>query len=225
VSITGIGVARIVAVAGRSEKLTDSPPGSRRPGPGRPAGNTSALTRQRILEVAHRKFSALGYASATTPEIVAEAGVSQSVLYHHFGSKAALYNAVLTRQMDITIDAFEAAIAGRTKLLDRIDGMLEALTIIGPLYGPDNPIMVIAPFEVRRNPELDGAREQLRRNERFITRLVEDAEDITGVDDGIVQMVLALLWGLTGVGAIRADQTRYLGAVRRLVAGQLVTKD
>jgi AcrR family transcriptional regulator len=212
-------------VADHSDKPRDSPPGAKRPGPGRPVGNTSALTRQRILEVAHRKFSALGYAAATTPEIVAEAGVSQSVLYHHFGSKAALYTAVLVRQMDITIDAFEAAIAGRTKLLDRIDGMLEALTIIGPLYGPDNPIMVVAPFEVRRNPELRGARTQLRRNEEFMTRLVKESEDVTAVDDGTVQMCLALLWGLTGVGAIRSDQKQYLAAVeavRRLLAGRLV---
>jgi AcrR family transcriptional regulator len=212
-------------VADHSDKPKGSPTGTKRPGPGRPVGNTSALTRQRILEVAHRKFSALGYAAATTPEIVAEAGVSQSVLYHHFGSKAALYTAVLVRQMDITIDAFEAAIAGRTKLLDRIDGMLEALTIIGPLYGPANQIMAVAPFEVRRNPELRSGREQLRRNEEFLTRLVADAEDVDELDDGVVQMCLALLWGLTGVGAIRSDPAQYLdavGAVRRLVAGHLV---
>jgi len=196
----------------------------RRPGRGRPPGNTAEATRKRLLEVAHRKFSDHGYEATATPDIVAAAGVSQSVLYHHFGSKAGLYTAVVKQVMDLTLEAFEQAIAGRTKLLDRLDGILEALTVIGPVYGPDNPIMVMAPFEVRHHSELRDAREQLRRNVTFFTELLEGAEDGDNYPPAVVQMGIAIMWGLTGIGAISSDQRQYLGAVeavRALIAGTL----
>jgi hypothetical protein len=126
--------------------------------------------------------------------------------------------------MDLTLEAFETAIAGRATVLDRLDAILEALTVIGPVYGPDNPIMVMAPFEVRHHPELREAREQLRRNVTFFTELLERAEDADNYPGSVVQMGIAIMWGLTGIGAISPDQRQYLGAVeavRALLAGSL----
>jgi AcrR family transcriptional regulator len=191
-------------------------------GPGRPVGNTGQATRQRLLEAAHREFCDLGYAAATTPSIVARAGVSQSVLYHHFGSKQALYTAVIEWQVGLSIEAFEAAIAPHTLLLDRIDAMLEALEVIWQQHGSDNSILVMAPFELRRNPELKAARIQLRRNEEFFTKLVAEAQDTDHVDEGVVQMCIALIWGLSGVGAINSDTGVFIAAVeavRTLLSG------
>jgi len=197
-----------------------------RRGPGRPVGSSSDATKRKLLEAAHREFADLGYAAATTPSIVKRAGVSPSVLYHHFGSKPALYCAVIEWQVDISLEAFEEAIAGRRTLLERIDAILEAQTVIWPQYGHDNPILVMAPFEVRRHPELKAAREQLRRNEAFYTRLVAESEDVKKPDDGLAQMCLAIVWGLSGVGAIVPDVAMYLRAVeamRRLVAHEAVS--
>jgi AcrR family transcriptional regulator len=192
-------------------------------GPGRPTGNTAQATKQRIIEVAHREFADLGYAAATTPSIVQRAGVSPSVLYHHFGSKPALYTAVLKWQVDISLEAFEVAIEGKRTLRERIDATLGAQEVIWPQYGKANPILVMAPFEVRRHPELRAAREQLRRNEQFFTRLVAESDDVEEVEPGLVQTCIALIWGLSGVGAITPDIGVYLQTVqtiRRMLAGE-----
>ena len=51
--------------------------------------------RQAVLETACRVFSRLSYRGATTAEIAREAGISEPILYRHFGSKRDLYLACL----------------------------------------------------------------------------------------------------------------------------------
>lgn len=47
--------------------------------------------RERILAVAIRSFSEQGYEGTTTAGIAREVGVTQPLVHHHFGSKAALW--------------------------------------------------------------------------------------------------------------------------------------
>jgi AcrR family transcriptional regulator len=47
--------------------------------------------RQAVLETACRVFSQSSYRGATTAEIAREAGISEPILYRHFGSKRDLY--------------------------------------------------------------------------------------------------------------------------------------
>ncbi len=51
--------------------------------------------RQAVLETACRVFSRSSYRGATTAEIAEEAGISEPILYRHFGSKRDLYLACL----------------------------------------------------------------------------------------------------------------------------------
>ena len=51
--------------------------------------------RQAVLETACRVFSQSSYRGATTAEIAREAGISEPILYRHFGSKRDLYLACL----------------------------------------------------------------------------------------------------------------------------------
>jgi TetR/AcrR family transcriptional regulator len=51
--------------------------------------------RQAVLEAACRVFSESSYRGATTAEIAREAGISEPILYRHFGSKRDLYLACL----------------------------------------------------------------------------------------------------------------------------------
>jgi len=51
--------------------------------------------RQAVLESACRVFSRSSYRGATTAEIAREAGISEPILYRHFGSKRDLYLACL----------------------------------------------------------------------------------------------------------------------------------
>jgi AcrR family transcriptional regulator len=51
--------------------------------------------RQAVLETARRVFSKSSYRGATTAEIAREAGITEPILYRHFGSKRDLYLACL----------------------------------------------------------------------------------------------------------------------------------
>jgi TetR/AcrR family transcriptional regulator, acrAB operon repressor len=53
------------------------------------------ITRQRLLEAALKVFSHQGYASTRLEDIAAEAEVTRGAIYHHFGGKAELYNAMV----------------------------------------------------------------------------------------------------------------------------------
>jgi len=68
-------------------------------------------TTARLIEIACEVFTQNGYASASTEEIVQLAGVTRGALYHHFGSKEGLFQAVLghlQRQVAQRIDTVTA---------------------------------------------------------------------------------------------------------------------
>ena len=52
------------------------------------------LTKQHLLAVARELFAVKGYFETSLEEIVLEAGLTQGAVYHHFGSKRALFKAV-----------------------------------------------------------------------------------------------------------------------------------
>lgn len=57
----------------------------------------SALTRERLLEVAEIQFAEKGYFGARVDEIAQSAGINKRMLYAHFGNKDGLYSAVLLK--------------------------------------------------------------------------------------------------------------------------------
>jgi TetR/AcrR family transcriptional regulator len=56
---------------------------------------TADQRRQAVLDTACRVFSRSSYRGATTAEIAREAGITEPILYRHFGSKRDLYLACL----------------------------------------------------------------------------------------------------------------------------------
>jgi AcrR family transcriptional regulator len=54
----------------------------------------TAATRARLLEAGRALFATDGYAAVSTQAIVDAAGVTRGALYHQFGDKAALFDAV-----------------------------------------------------------------------------------------------------------------------------------
>src|SRR5947208_3696369 len=60
--------------------------GTRGSRPSRPALDQAG--RERILAAAIRSFSEVGYEGTTTAGLARDAGVTQPLVHHHFGSKA-----------------------------------------------------------------------------------------------------------------------------------------
>lgn len=71
----------------------------------------AAERRQAIVEAAQRVFVAGSYSGSTTADIAREAGVSEPILYRHFGSKRDLYLACLEAAWGSFRSALDAKLA------------------------------------------------------------------------------------------------------------------
>ena len=65
-----------------------------KPEPRRTQAERTAATRARLLEAGRTLFATDGYAAVSTQAIVDAAGVTRGALYHQFGDKAGLFDAV-----------------------------------------------------------------------------------------------------------------------------------
>lgn len=75
---------------------------SRRPDP--------VASRQAILDAARRCFAAAGYAGTSMHDIAAAAGITQSLIHHHFGPKDALWAEVRRHAFGQYVDQQRALI-------------------------------------------------------------------------------------------------------------------
>lgn len=67
-----------------------------------------AETRAKLLAAARRAFGESGYAAASMDDFTAKAGLTRGALYHHFGGKPGLFEAVameLDREITARLDA------------------------------------------------------------------------------------------------------------------------
>src|SRR5436190_9175530 len=72
---------------------------------------TAVERRQAVLDTACRVFSRSSYRGATTAEIAREAGITEPILYRHFGSKRDLYLACLDEAWRSFREVAERALA------------------------------------------------------------------------------------------------------------------
>ncbi|MFJ7883143.1 TetR/AcrR family transcriptional regulator [Pseudomonas sp. NPDC096917] len=61
-------------------------------------------TRGKLLDAARQAFGSIGYAQTSMDELTASVGLTRGALYHHFGDKKGLLQAV-AKQIDAELDA------------------------------------------------------------------------------------------------------------------------
>lgn len=83
----------------------------------------TAATRMKLIAAARALFAEKGYAATSTPEIVAEAGVTRGALYHHFADKLDLFRAVVEEEHELLAMTINAA-AGADDELGPIKALL-----------------------------------------------------------------------------------------------------
>jgi AcrR family transcriptional regulator len=88
----------------------------------RKQGERAAATRDALMSAARRLFTERGYDNVGTEEIVRAAGVTRGALYHHFGGKAELLEAVYER-----LEAESTERVARVVLGSELDSPLEAM--------------------------------------------------------------------------------------------------
>ena len=87
---------------------------------------TKAERREEILDAAMEEFAERGYHGASTEDIARRAGISQPYVFRLFGTKKALFTAVVARCFRETLEMFQRAAEG-------LRGP-EALDAIGKAY-------------------------------------------------------------------------------------------
>ena len=104
-----------------------------------------------IARVAARLFAERGYHATPVRVIVEEAGVAKPTLYHYFGSKEGLAQAVLTVPLARLVDSLRALLDGPADPLRRLVAMAEAYLdfsredpdrarfVHGLFFGPKGP--------------------------------------------------------------------------------------
>jgi AcrR family transcriptional regulator len=81
---------------------------------------TSASTEERILDAAERCMSRLGLRRVSMTDVATQAGVSRGSVYLHFGDRAALVDAVLTRVATRFVASSEVAVRHRRTLAGQV---------------------------------------------------------------------------------------------------------
>lgn len=97
-------------------------------------------TRRALLDAAAAEFATHGAHGARIHAIVKRSGVNERMVYHHFGSKAGLYRAVLKDQWTDLGGAWQRALAHTDRLEPR-DGLRRAFRAFFDVLA-DRPMIV-----------------------------------------------------------------------------------
>lgn len=89
---------------------------------GRTRGEMIAETRAKLLAAGRKAFAEIGYADASMDDFTAKVGLTRGALYHHFGDKRGLFEAVVS-QIDGEMTARLKARASR--MPSRWEGFVE----------------------------------------------------------------------------------------------------
>lgn len=96
-----------------------------------------ASGRQKILDVSIRLFAEHGYSGVSVRQIADQAGITLPAIYHHFGSKEALYRSVETalysQHAEALLDVLHSTETPRKKLQNFVRGLIETL-VVTPNY-------------------------------------------------------------------------------------------
>ena len=187
---------------------------------------TAEARRQAVLDTAGRVFSRSSYRGATTAEIAREAGISEPILYRHFGSKRDLYLACLDEAWASFRTGSERAIAedpmkclgavadaymSKGKKIRLIDLWIQALTV----SAEDKVIAAALRRQVREVHDFfaDLIRDGQRRGVLHADRDPE-AEAWIFVAGGLLATMDGRLGGLLGddLQRVRAERHRWMAA-------------
>ncbi|MGH9034190.1 MAG: TetR/AcrR family transcriptional regulator [Acidimicrobiia bacterium] len=80
--------------------ITPSPAGQK------PARREPGEARRLLIDAARAAFAARGYSGTSTREIAEQAGVSETLIFRHFGSKGRLFDAAVLEPFDDLVGGF-----------------------------------------------------------------------------------------------------------------------
>lgn len=120
---------------------------------GRPPGVNSEHTRQSIVDAARQVFALRGFAATTVAALAESADLAPSAIYHYFGGKSELYEAVFDATADAVWSDLGAAAGQHDTLLAAIEQMAEDALSLSETRMHYSDFLALVPMEARLHPE------------------------------------------------------------------------
>lgn len=166
--------------------------------------------RAALMDVALEVFSSRSYRGATTAEIAREAGVTEPILYRHFGSKRELFLACLDEVWCRLREAIEDEIAGEPDPSEWVLAVPRAMALLRRRRLAPTELWLQALSEAIEDAEI---RRHFRRHLREVHDYVADVLRRAQAAGGIraERDVDAEAWIGLGLGLLRSVQDRFGG--------------
>lgn len=186
-------------------------------------------TRARLIQAARKAFAATGYAAASMDDLTAEAGLTRGALYHNFGDKKGLLQAVIDQIDGEMVARMRAA---RDRAPTRWQGLLdESVAYLEMALEPEiQRIVLLDGPAVLGDPSLwPNQTACLRTTMQTIQALIAEGT-VRPVDAEAAARLLngaalnASLW-IAAADDPRAVLARVVDVFRHLAAGLLQTPD
>ncbi|MFF8958007.1 TetR/AcrR family transcriptional regulator [Streptomyces sp. NPDC014894] len=183
--------------------MNASPPPAEPAKPQRGKRLTAAARRASILDAATEVFTETGYLRGRTSLVAARAGVSEPVIFNNFGSKPALYAAVLERAVASVCHTLREAARGGEEVPQVLARFLEPAHV-EHFHRPGAAGFLFADAStLTADPAVgEAARECLRRFAAELADLLRQGQAAGGVRGGIDAEAAA--WWLLSMLATRA---------------------
>ena len=179
--------------------------------------------REQILQAAVRVFAAQGYESSRVGDVAKEAGVAYGLVYHYFGSKDAVLEAVFREAWGRLLAA--VAVAEETGT-DAAEQLQLVVKIVLRAWRDDPDLVRLLVREITRSPhiqdELDEIGQAFASLQRIVARGQEDGTFRADLDARLAAWMLygALEEVLTGwvLGQLPDDADAVAAAEREVTA-------
>lgn len=126
--------------------------------PGRPRAEDAGDMPAKLRAAARFVFSAYGYEGASIAQIARRAGVAPTAVYHHFGTKEALWEAVFLETMNTSYERFEAQLLTGSSLPDALQYFLGADTHMPITIDNSREFLIRCAADMRAFAELEKYR-------------------------------------------------------------------
>jgi AcrR family transcriptional regulator len=168
-------------------------------------------------------FPRSGYATTTVEELVTAAGVTQPVLYHHFGTKAGLYVAAAEHVYSTVLQRHEAVLEGDPSFAEAIDRLM----VLAAVLQTEQPLLasmvLTVVIDIQRDPELAARlNPTVRAFRRFFDRVAaiapEDLRPTPAAQRSLARALVTVLNGLDITALMSRTQKDYRDTVGSLHA-------
>jgi TetR/AcrR family acrAB operon transcriptional repressor len=129
----------------------------------------AAKTRQALLDAALMVFSHQGYQAARLQDIAKSAGVTRGAIYHHFGSKAELFNTLMDEAAAQESGAIQSAVAEGGSLVEIMTRILRYSLSLMEKDRRLRQVFELSLVKIGEDPELaEGQRKRAEQTEGLV---------------------------------------------------------